>query len=252
MEQFKGFYVEENSKTPYDIVFSLQDSSQEIPPKYQLLYSEVERTKANIIKIFESNPQNLEKYFKMLLSLAQAGLAGENSTPQISLIALENLKNDILVIEGFKFKNAYIIKLGENAFINIFISYLVFLVFNILEIPNFNKYFFIFGGSMIGSWISFGIRKLEITFEDLVNFEKDLMTYQVRLIFVGIISIIFGMIIDNELITFSIGNIGLNTLLLKTETTLLFGILCGILDKNLAINLYQKSHDILNISQKGR
>lgn len=252
MNLFKGFYVKKNDVAKYDIEFSLQDPSQDIPEKYKLLYSQVEKTKSNIIKIFEKDINSLEKYFDMLLSLAQAGLAGENSTPEISLIALENLKNDILIVEGQKFKTKYIEKLGLNALINFILCFICLQILNFFNINNYNKLPLIFSGAMIGSWLSFGIRKLEITFEDLVSFEKDLMPCQVRLIFIGIISVIFGMVIDSKLINLSIGNTSIDILFLKNETTVLFGILCGILDKNLAINLYQKSHSILNISEKGK
>lgn len=252
MNSFKGFYVKKNDDVKYDIEFSLVDSSQSIPEKHKILYSEVERTKSNIIKIFERDINSLEKYFHMLLSLAQAGLSGENSTPELSLIALENLKNDILIVEGQKFKTKYIQKLGLNAFFNFILCFIFLQLLIYFNINNYNKLPLIFSGAMIGSWLSFGIRKLEITFEDLVSFEKDLMPCQIRLIFIGIISVIFGMIIDSKLINLSIANTSIDILFLKNETTVLFGILCGILDKNLAINLYQKSHSILNISEKGK
>lgn len=252
MNSFKGFYVKKNDNSPFDIEFSLQDPSQQIPDNYKVLYSQIEKTKANLIKIFEFDLDNLEKYFEMLLSLAQAGLAGEYSTPEISLLALENLKNDILIIEGQRFKTNYIQKLGKNALINMIIGFSILQISNNFDTTNFDKFILVFNGAMIGSWISFGIRKLEINFEDLVSFEKDLMPCQIRLFFIGIISIIFAMIIDNRLINISVGNMNLYTLFFKNETTVLFGILCGILDKNLAINLYQKSHNILNISEKGK
>ncbi|MGL5724291.1 hypothetical protein [Cetobacterium sp.] len=251
MEKFKGFYVQKNANDEDDIEFSVQEPSQEIPKNYNELFSEVEKLRADIIKIFEKDKIGKEKYFQMLLTLAQAGLAGENSNPDLGLIALKSLKNDILTVEGQKFKTKYMISLGKNAAINAVITLVLFFAMSNFFKFSTIKYLLVFSGAMIGSWISFGIRKLDISFKDLVNFEKDLMPCQIRLIFIGIVSVIFAMLVNNNLIDISVSNFKLSTLFLKSETTLLFGILCGILDKNLAINLYEKSHNILNISSKG-
>lgn len=238
---YKGFLVRENDEVPYDINFSLINSKCKIPKVVEELYVDIEKTISDLKMIFKNNEEELAKNFKLVLSLAQAGLAGENGNPYLAKKALENLKNDIIITFGAKLKTKYIKNLGIGVFIfDCFIYY----IYNNYNLTN---YLLVFMGALIGSWVSFCIRKLDIKFNDLVHFEKDTMPFYIRLIFIGIVSIIFAMLLKNEIITIQFGKFSLSTFFETNEKHFLFGIICGITDIKLAINLYRRSENILNV-----
>lgn len=242
--KYQGFIVEKNSEISYDIKFSLQNPERTPPNIDCELYHEIEEFNSKIKKIFTNDKEELERNFNLLLSLAQAGLVGKERNPKVAKQALNNLKYDILVSQGKKMKTKYIVGLGINSII--IISILTLLYFFLKE-KSFVIYFLVSIGAIIGSWVSFCIRKLEITFDDLVNFEKDLMPFGIRIIFIGIVSLIFAMLLKNEILSISFGEFSLKNLLLSNEKCILFGILCGIMDTKLAVNLYKKTEIILNL-----
>lgn len=243
--QYMGFQVRKHDTIPYDINFSL-NSSGEVPKDAFELYKEIENMTSKLKKIFKNDKEELDRNFELLLSLAQAGLVKEIGNPKSAKQALENLKFDILTVQGKKLKSEYIRELGTAVFLNTVILTFVYLIF---KNEVFSKYILVFMGAMIGSWVSFCIRKLVINFDDLVNFEKDLMPFQPRLVFIGSIALIFAMLLNNDILSISFGTLSLKTFLVTVEKNILFGILCGILDMKLATNLYEKTELILNIKE---
>lgn len=253
---FNGFFVCKNPNNEYDIEFSLQVPDQNVPKIFKKLYRQCEELKADLIKIFEKDEDKKKKYFEMLLTLSQAGLSGENADPILGLEALENLKNEIFTVEACHFKNRYMKKQGITAVIYIII--LIFIYVSIVLINSFiapdfisdfdiKNYILVFIGSLIGNWISFGVRKLDITFKDLVNFESDGLEHHIRLIFIGLVSVIFTMILNAKFFSISFNKIDLISLLSAKESAILLGIILGLLDNKLAVNLYSKSSAILKI-----
>ncbi|MFR8990442.1 MAG: hypothetical protein ACLVH9_04665 [Fusobacterium sp.] len=245
--KYQGFMVIENPDIPYDIKFSLiNPNCRYVPKESAQLYYEIEKILSDLKVIFKDNDEELKKNFKLVLSLAQGGLAGRTGNPQMAKKSLNSLKNDILTVYGQKLKTKYIYNLGKTA---LFFDIITYILYSTIPNPTFKLYLIVLMGTFIGSWISFCIRKLEIKFDDLVHFEKDLMPYFIRLIFIGIVSVIFAMIINNEIITILFSDFSLKGFFLTKEKSLLFGILCGLVDIKLATNLYKKSEKILNIKE---
>lgn len=248
-KDYNGYYVYRNPKDEYDIVFELQPSKGKVPKEAINLYIEVDKTAPQLKKIFKDDEVELKRNFEMLLTLAQGGLSGKLGNPKLGKEALDSLKYDILLSNGGKIKSSHIIGVGKYVIINIVIAIVLNKILEFYGEKEFTSYIILFIGAMIGSWLSVCIRKLEITFEDLANFEKDLMPFEIRLVFIGIVSIVFGMLVNNEIVTISFGELSLKTLFDSTQKTLLFGILCGIVDTKLAVNLYKKSETILNVKE---
>lgn len=242
--KYGGFIVEENKEIPYDIKFSLINPKNPPSDEACKLFYEIEETNSKIKKIFENDPKELKRNFKLLLSLAEAGLVGEVGNPKIAKQALKNLKYDILVGQGKKIKTKYITEFGKSGIYRIILLMILFFYF---KEKSYSIYFLVAVGAIIGSWVSFCTRKLEIDFEDLVNFEKDLMPFNIRITFIGLVSVIFSMLLKNEILLVSFGEFSLKDLFLSNEKSVLFGILCGILDTRLAVNLYKKTELILSL-----
>src|SRR5258706_3776349 len=123
-----AFIVSQHQTDKKEIMFNTTSIS---PSNAQLkLKNEVERAVIVLQAIFKGDDTNYFLYFNQLVSLAQAGLVGDNANPEIASQALENFKYDILVKMSGVIKNRYMKKLGIKALVLMLIftglSYLSF------------------------------------------------------------------------------------------------------------------------------
>lgn len=243
------FIVHPHEEDDKDIVFRPIDNLEgNIPEEQQELMHAVERTNMILKMIYYDDELTFKRYFKQLLSLARAGLVGPNAQPLISKQALINLQNEVLAREGGKVKNIYMKQLGGWSLIFACIAFVVGLVFfNCSILKEYSMYFFMWAGCMGGTWLSFGVRKIHLSFEELHIPEADRMNPITRLIFMGLTTMLFGLLLSSEIITVSVGEFSSANLSGNLQLSLLFGMLAGLLEKALTINLYKRAFTILNV-----
>jgi hypothetical protein len=144
-------------------------------------------------KTMTATQRRYAAYQDKLLGIAQIGLqtpADPNSARQY----LEELRADILLREGPRVKNNYMKKLGVAAAALAAVSAVVYLVLRNNPqashlLHAYRNLFVLLTGTMIGTWLSFGLRRPKIEFKDLSALEEDMMEPAVRLIFTGLIAI---------------------------------------------------------------
>lgn len=100
-------------------------------------------------------------------------------------------------------------------------------------------------GAMVGAWVSFGMRKFSISFEQLSVLEEDMMNGYIRLFYVGICSIIFLLFLNSGIINVDIGGISTENIRDNIELQAIVGIICGLVESKLGINIYKKSMQIV-------
>lgn len=245
----KGYFlVSSNSNEKFDINCSLHPeyAKDEIPIEQEQLYVEVESAN-NVIKSLHNTRDEVKlKYFKKLLSLTQAGLVGETAQPHIALKSLNKLKDEMILIEGSRIKNDYMKKLGIKSFKYSMLAggmYIFFQYYKPMQVLS--MYCLAFIGALLGTWISFGARTFNITFEQLSLLEEDMMNPSLRLIYIGACAIIFILFLNTRLINFGVGNISTLMIRKSHEIQIVIGILCGLIESKIGIDIYQKAVNIL-------
>ncbi|HFE9682872.1 TPA: hypothetical protein ACGA31_001308 [Clostridium perfringens] len=241
------FYVFKNPDAEYDIVCSKNDEACDgkIPEEQMVVYEMSEDIAKVIRALINSSKQKKDEYFEKLLSNTQVGLVGKNAQPEIALKGLEKLKCDMIAGESGRIKNYYMMKLGIVALSLIGISAFIVFIINNMQIFYLNKYFFTFQGAMVGAWISFGARKVELKFEELSIIEVDLLNPILRLIFIGTCSIILYLFFSCGIISFKVGSFTSEILPTSIEAQYLLGALCGLIEYKIAINIYNKADSII-------
>ena len=233
------FLVRENPKEPFDVLCEINEALDgEVPDQQAILYTEIE-TVSNIIKsLNNTSEESKRKYFDKLLSLSRAGLTSDNAQPQMSMKALEKLKEEMVMIEGRRIKNQYMIRLGTIAFV---MEILLLLVFWLCSNQIVHMFIITWSGALVGTWISYGARKFEIKLEDLSVIEKDMMEPSIRLIYIGLCAIIFELFLIIGIVEIKIGAI--NTVNIKDDvlTQFLLGSICGLVESKLGINIYNRA-----------
>lgn len=219
-----------------------------IPDEQRKLYTDIEYT-SSIIKNLKIPDKNIKlEYFNKLFSLAQVGLTGPTAQPDLAEDALESLKRDILMSQSGRIKNRYMILLGVYALILILVSEgIIQFIFSKKGMYIECQYLNALIGAMLGAWVSFGVRKIELNIEELSCIEKDMLNPAIRLIFVGLCSMIFMLFIHSGLFKFSIGDISIESIKESWELQILVGVIAGLMEYKLAIGIYNKANDIVSL-----
>ncbi len=228
---------------PRDIEFSVP-SGASVPDAYLNLQTQIEHTSTVLSILFPGedawSKERFGLYFTRLKNLAFLSLGQD----QVALgeMALKTFQNDVLMREGGRVKNAYILKLGLWAALfgaAFFGAYLLSLAPNVNKSIEDKTFFLMLLGSMLGTWLSFSIRKPTLSFDDLAGVEKDLLEPQVRLLFVAGLTVVVALILATGMVVVSVG--GFKTTFLVSQAVggdfnagiaamraLLIGCFCGI------------------------
>ena len=186
--------------------------------------------------MFLNEEDKFDEYFRSLLSLSQLGLVGDNPSTDLAFRALNSLKHEILAREGGKIKNDYMKKFGKYSLLFGTISFLLGILSNnyILQIPTLKSYLFLWSGCMLGVWLSFGTRKVILTFEDLSSLEKDLLSPYIRLLFTGSLTVVIGLLISTHVVNLELGGLSALDFLEDIKISLLIGVFCGLGEQTLS------------------
>jgi hypothetical protein len=209
---------------------------------------EVELLNSMIKELKYTDEERRREYFYKLLSLARVGLVGETAQPKLAMLSLNKLKEEIMIREASKIKNKHMIRLGIPALAMGSISAVIGLhVIHFSNVLKFGLYFFVWTGAMAGAWLSFGVRKISLSFEELSIIEKDLVSPTLRLIFVGVASLFLTLFLKSGIVSLTVGSLNTNSIDSNIEFQFLLGSIAGLLESKLAIDL---SNQVLNIFKK--
>lgn len=248
----EGFFnVYKNPNEDFDIKCDLhpERAKEVVPPEQKKLYVEVESTN-NVIKSLKNTQVEIkQKYFDKLLSLAQAGLIGETAQPDLALNSLTKLREEMVLVEGQRIKNSYMVDLGTKALIlSVVAVALAIASIATAFCSQISMYLFTAFGAFVGTWVSFGARKFNITFEQLSLLEEDMMSPWIRLIYIGLCSAIFLLMLNTKILSISIGSLSTTAIKDSVELQIMVGVLCGLVESKIGLNLYKKATTFISDS----
>ncbi|MBE0662828.1 MAG: hypothetical protein IH597_10185 [Bacteroidales bacterium] len=258
----KGYYIvsEIPKGTKKDLVINLASSEPEvIPIEQQELIVAIAETLEVITALYESDDDSFHLCFDRIKNLASLGLVGDNAQPQQAFVYLEQFRNEITNKEGGHVKNKYLKELGRLALIYGLPPFVVGMLFyslvylnnhfdclNLLISPNslIANLLILWSGVMVGVWLSFAITKTYIEFKDLTIIEKDRLEPSLRLIFTGILGIIFSLLFITKIIVINIGSLSSSMIEDQPIPAFVLGVLLGLNEKILGSTIKKKSKEM--------
>jgi hypothetical protein len=242
----RGYFKISQDGTNLDIVYQVADDAPGDCPEDQLaLKNDLEAAEAALKVLYPDENLRVPR-FRELLSLAQVGLQG-NAEPKVAASALANLKQSILITEGGARKNRYLKKLGLWAAVfaapalvlSVVLKYILpcmHVAFTCCkpEIAVLANFSLLWGGAMIGAWLSYGLRTETLTFEDLTTPEEDRLEPGVRLIFVGVLALVVGLALYLGILEVSFGKISSHDFKRRSGLAQLIGVLMGASERALS------------------
>lgn len=238
-----------------DIIFERNDELKQVPPEQLKLKAEIDGVLSTLDVIFPQEkseasedpripPKSMtfaqrrfQEYQIRILGFAQIGLQTP-ADPDSARQVLETLQADVLLREGPRVKNGYIIKLGYAALTIAVVAATGYLIirrqqdFSIL-MTAYRNGLPLWVGTMIGAWLSFGIRRPKIVFKDLGALEEDMLEPAVRLIFTGLIATTIFFIFVCQMVTVKVGGLSSADIMNHGSSAFLIGMLLGVSEQAL-------------------
>jgi rubredoxin len=254
------FLVYTETKNSLDIILMENNNMKSnAPSTLSDFYSVISDTN-HVIKRLDIDDEEDEiklGYVHRLMDIARIGLVGKDPDLNLARVALDKLKKRILINEGGKIKNKQFLKLGIRALIIglIALGIAIALFYTTRNIESdltyaIHQYFFVFAGAMGGAWTSFGVRKMELKFDDLSVMEKDRLNPTIRLIFIGVISMMFVLFLNSDFITLAVGSLTIEAVMDSIDLQILVGIIAGLAGNKLATRLYNLASDAIKKTEE--
>jgi hypothetical protein len=215
-----------------------------VPDNYSDVHVQIEHSITVLKVIFAEGNKALsdrfQEYFMQLAGIARASLGQDQVI--FGTFSLQAFHYDVMMREGSRIKNKYIIDLGLWAILFGGAAYAAYLMSEskyLNDIVRDRTFYLMLVGSMLGTWLSFSIRKPTLSFTDLAIIEQDRLKPQVRLLFVAGLTIMVALFFGTGMVSIKIGSFETDFLPkvspvpaaiagVASMRAILIGCLCGI------------------------
>jgi len=245
------FIVSPNSSND-DIVFQPKPSmTGQLTQEEQDFIFNVEST-LNVVRfLYKAKPTNdFANYFDQLLKSAQLGLVGPVCQLTISKRAVDQIRSEITDRESSRIKNTYLKALGAKALRFgapvLLLAWIFNLcsgtkLYNFMDVNAMVSLFFIWPGCMAGVWLSFSITRPTLGFDDLMIIEKDGLEPAMRLLFTGLLSMVFALLFMKGAMSISLGKLSSGHLKGDEISSFIIGCILGLNEKLIGSSLTTKT-----------
>lgn len=149
-----------------------------------------------------------KRFLVNLTEIARVGLEGAH--PQLARLALDTFKAEFVASEAGRIKNSYVIALGTAAGIATAIALIAhFILVGFLDwdhpLFRYRVFFAAAAGAAVGTWLSFSIRRVTLTFDELAVVEEDLLDPALRVLFVVLLTTVLLLLFWTGVMNIEIG-----------------------------------------------
>jgi hypothetical protein len=180
----------------------------------------------------------LDRYLRKLADIAVLGLEGPHTT--LAKLALNELRSEFTAQQAGRIKNIYVRSLGAAATAAA-IPLLLLYAFIAKEVGSgwwydHRAFLIAAAGAAIGTWLSFSIRRVNLSFSDLGILEEDRLDPSVRIIFVIALTLTACLLFWTGVMNIEIGNLRTNAaeFMQRGSIAMLLGVFFGISERALA------------------
>lgn len=227
-----------------EIYFGVQGGT---PSKEKVdLQDQVERVLGTARRLYlegkEPQPERFRRWYVRLFQLAQLGLEGDTPPTAMASAALTAMTQELIEAEAPRVKNGHLRQLGGWVLRYSLYCLWAYLILRLLPEPmaawlqsqlvldrTMAANFMLMGiGCFWGVWLSYGIRTVNFTLADLTRTDDDMLLPQMRLLFIGSLTLLIGLLFAFGVIEVEFGGFAASRLVQEPVIAFLVGAFCGI------------------------
>ena len=193
--------------------------------------------------------RRLSEYMTQLHGIATVGLTNLDPTQAVfARVDLQRYRAEFLVREAGAVKNRYVWRLGVWCLLVAVVSVAAYAVvrnnaqWGLLHV--FRNFFLLSCGTAVGTWLSFSLRRVVLTFDDLAVLEEDRLDPGLRVLFMVALVSVVGLLFSTGAVSFGIGPVTSQAaMLVHGSSALLVGLLAGIAERALGTAVSRRAAD---------
>ncbi len=227
-----------------DILFGVQGGT---PAKDRVdLQDQIEKVLGTVRRIYvdgsDPKPERFRRWYIRLFQLAQLGLEGDAPPTAMAAAALLALTQELIDDEAPRVKNGHLRQLGGWVLKYSMWCLWAYVILRLLPDPlaAFLKsqlaldrtvaanFMLLWIGCFWGVWLSYGIRTVKFTLSDLTRTDEDLLLPQMRLLFIGSLTMLLGLLFAYDVVELKLGGFTAGDMVAQPVIAFLIGAFCGI------------------------
>jgi hypothetical protein len=251
------------------------------PPADQAqLQVDIDKAVAVVTARFKDSPQEFDAEFRRLFAIAHGAFSGEFAQVEHARVNLQEYKRDLISRVGPITKNAYQVELAKASAVASVTLLLVGIAIRIglkfgrdsgwvteskvdaqavVTVANaaqwnsdYSPFHFavLLAACMWGIWLSFSVRSMEFSFEQLQHPESDMMRPWSRLLTTGLLAFILALFFQMGILVVSIGGFSTNQISSNLLMAVFVGLSLGFLDRALPSEVRKRIDEIFNSAKR--
>lgn len=180
-----------------------------------------------------------DEFLRKLEGVARVGLMGNR--PAIATVALAHLRDQFTARVAGRIKNSYARSLGCACLVAVALCSLLRVAIGqswwLFSDPWWSgkqNLLMLFVGAALGTWLSFLVRRVALTFDDLAIVEADLLDPSLRVLFVLGLTTLVGLLFWTSAVQIAVGGLQTASFKASGSISVLIGAFCGLSERALA------------------
>jgi len=184
------------------------------------------------------------EFIERVKQAARVGCTGSNVDTVLAATALDDIRGDVVRRYGRMIAFHYLLALAAWAAGGVGLGFIVIgtSLWNGLEALS--GYGYLLVGSMVGAWLSIAASRWEIAFDGIQEFVDTSVEPPVRLLFVGLLAMAFGLFLQLGIIPVNVDKVPLTTFYAMPQWALFLGIIAGVGEKALSMQLLTRAKQV--------
>ncbi|HWY52028.1 MAG TPA: hypothetical protein VNW72_11155 [Chthoniobacterales bacterium] len=204
----------------------------------------VRNTMKLLQKLARMANNDYNEFIERVKQAARVGCTVSNVDTVLAAMALDDIRGDVVRRYGRMIAFRYLLALAAWAVGGVLLGFIVIGTSRWIGLEALSGYGYLLVGSMVGAWLSVAASRWEIAFDGIQEFVDTSVEPPVRLLFVGLLAMAFGLFLQLGIIPINVDKVPLATFSATPELALFLGIIAGVGEKALSMQLLTRAKQV--------
>jgi len=193
---------------------------------------------------FANDEPTFQEFVNRLRQAATGGCCAVNVNPGLAEDALDQIRTDITRRVGRPTVYRNLCCFAGWCLAGVAVGLVAAYVAPVVA-PSLTGYGWMIVGAMSGVWLSVAVKRNAISFDSILDYLDNRFEPFVRILFVGILAIVLGVLLQVGLLSTSVGGIALSGFTKDAFLAFALGSICGIGEKAISVKLMDRLRKVM-------